>query len=163
MMPHSSSPSPNIDKAVPTGSGRLGVGLRELGTSQTAATSPRRPTGTLIKKTEPHQKWANSKPPRIGPRATPRPVVPDQIPMARTRSFSSVNTLVRIERVQGIRPAAPTPITARANIRRSGLTDSAASADPPAKTTSPARKIHFRPTLSPRAPIESNKPAKTTA
>ena len=128
-----------------------------------AAISPMMATGTLTRKTEPHQKWARSRPPRIGPRATPRPVVPDQIPMARARSRSAVKTLVRIESVQGIRAAAPTPMTARARVRRSGLPDQAAKAEPAPKTTRPAMKTHFRPTRSPRAPSDRSSPANTTA
>jgi hypothetical protein len=95
--------------------------------------------------------------------ATPRPAVPDQIPMARARSRSVVKTLVRIDRVHGIRAAAPTPITARAAVRRSGVGDQAASAEPPANTTRPPMNTHFRPTRSPRAPRVSSRPANTMA
>src|ERR1039458_10051047 len=93
MIPQSNNPSPRMDNPAPTGSGRVEEEFFELGTNQIAAISPTRATGTLTKKTEPHQKWANRNPPKIGPRATPSPVVPDQIPMARTRSSSAVKTL----------------------------------------------------------------------
>ena len=133
MIPHNSMPSPTIDSTAPIGSGRLGCGLRELGTRKAAAIRPAAATGTLTRKTEPHQKWTRRNPPRMGPMATPSPAVPDQIPMARARSPSPVKTLVRMERVQGISAAAPTPITTRAAVSRSGVGDHAASADPAAE------------------------------
>ena len=91
------------------------------------------------------------------------PVVPDQMPMARARSRSAVKTFVSIDSVQGMRAAAPTPITARASVSRSGLPDQAAKAEPTPKTTSPPIKTHFRPARSPSAPRERSRPAKTTA
>ena len=129
-----------MDRPAPTGSGRVEAGFLELGINQMAAISPQRATGTLTRKTEPHQKWARSTPPRMGPRATPRPVVPDQIPMARTRSRSAVKMLVRIESVHGMRAAAPTPMTARARVRRSGLPDQAAKAEPAAEDHQPGHE-----------------------
>ena len=95
--------------------------------------------------------------------ATPRPAVADQIPMARARSRSAVKTLVRIDNVHGMRAAAPTPMTARAAVRRSGLPENAASAEPAPNTTRPPMNTHFRPTRSPRAPRVNRSPAKTTA
>ena len=95
--------------------------------------------------------------------ATPIPAVPDHIPMARARSRSVVKTLVRIDKVQGMRAAAPTPITARAAMSRSGLADQAASADPPPKTTSPPMNTNLRPTRSPSAPSVRSRPANRTA
>ena len=55
MIPQSSSVMPTIDRAAPTGSGRLLDGSFELGTSQPAANSPATAIGTLTKKTDPHQ------------------------------------------------------------------------------------------------------------
>jgi hypothetical protein len=72
-------------------------------------------TGTLIRKTEPHQKFSSSRPPTIGPMATPRPTAPAQMPMARGRSCG-VKTLAMIESVAGMTAAAPRPISARAAI-----------------------------------------------
>ena len=89
--------------------------------------------------------------------------MPDQIPIARALSRSSVKTLERMESVDGMIPAAPTPIQARAITRRSGVPENADPADPAANTTSPARKTHFRPIRSPRLPNTSRRPANTTA
>ncbi len=163
MMPHSSRPSPSIDKNAPIASGREESGFFELGTSQIAPMIPSAAMGTLTRNTEPHQKCASRNPPRIGPRATPIPVVPDQMPMARTRSRSAVKTLARIESVQGISAAAPTPMVARATVKTSGVGDHAANAEPPPKTTRPPINTHFRPARSPKAPSDRSRPAKTTA
>ena len=163
MIPHSNRPSPMMDSPDPIGSGREADGLREFGTSQIAAATPTTTIGTLTRNTDPHQKWASRNPPRIGPMATPIPVDPDQMPMALARSASPVNTLVRMDSVDGMRAAAPTPMTARASVNRSGLPDRAAAADPPPNTRSPPRKTHLRPSRSPRAPIDSRRPANTTA
>ena len=48
----------------------------------------------------------------MGPMARPRPVVPDQMPMARARSPGAVKTLVRMDSVDGMMAAAPIPIRA---------------------------------------------------
>ena len=132
--------------------GPLGVGVLRVGHEKCVATRPITAMGTLTRKTDPHQKWARRNPPSIGPMATPSPVVPDQIPIARARSRSPVNTLVRIDKVEGMRAAAPTPMTARAAMSRSGVSGQAAMADPAPKTTSPAMNTHLRPTRSPSAP-----------
>ena len=77
---------------------------------------PATATGTLIRNTDPHQKWASSRPPTIGPSASPAPLVPDQNPSARWRSPASANMFVMIDSVEGMISAAPTPMPARAAI-----------------------------------------------
>jgi hypothetical protein len=118
----------------------------EFGTYNAVPTKPAIAIGRLMRKTDPHQKCASKRPPRMGPSATPMPVVADQIPIARARSRSVVKTFVRIDNVQGMSAAAPTPITARAVVKTSGLFDKAAKADPAPKITSPAINTHLRPT-----------------
>ena len=83
------------------------------------ATAPTIVTGTLIRKTEPHQKWVSSRPPSTGPIATPMPTAEVQMPMARARSPGS-KTLAMIDRVCGMTAAPPRPITARAAMSWSG-------------------------------------------
>ena len=80
MIPQSNNPMPTIDRAAPKGSARLAWGLFELGMRKAVAPRPIRATGTLMRNTEPHQKWTKRKPPSIGPMATPSPAVADQIP-----------------------------------------------------------------------------------
>src|SRR6266508_4193137 len=77
-------------------------------------------TGTLMKKTEPHQKFSSSQPPMTGPMAMPIPEKPAQMPMARPRS-SAGKTLVTIESVEGMISAPPMPMSARKPIRLPGL------------------------------------------
>jgi len=101
MIPHSSKPRPTMESPAPIGSERLALTFFELGTSQIAANSPISAIGTLMRNTDPHQKWASSQPPATGPTATPSPVVPDQIPMAWARARASVKVLVRIDSVGG--------------------------------------------------------------
>lgn len=119
--------------------------------------------GTFTRNTDPHQKWLKSQPPAIGPAATPNPVVPDQMPIARARAPSSVNTLVSIDSVEGMIPAAPMPMQARVATRWSGVPANAEPAEPAAKMASPARKVHLRPSRSPVLPRTRSRPAKTTA
>ncbi len=99
----------------------------------------------------------------MGPIATPRPAVADQMPMARPRSRSVLKTFVRIDSVQGTSAAAPAPITTRPAVSHPTLPEKAEKADPAAKTSSPARNTHFRPTRSRSAPRVSSSPAKATA
>jgi len=75
--------------------------------------------GTLIRNTEPHQKWASSRPPTMGPMAMPMPTATAQMPMALGRSAGS-NTLEMIDSVCGMTAAAPRPIAARAQTSCSG-------------------------------------------
>jgi hypothetical protein len=98
---------------------RFGFGSRDSGTSTATSVTPATTMGTLIRKTEPHQKCSSSTPPSTGPIATARPTAPAQTPMARGRSRGS-KTLAMIERVAGMTAAAPRPISARAAISWSG-------------------------------------------
>ena len=119
--------------------------------------------GTLTRKIEPHQKFASSAPPAIGPMAMPRPMVPPQAPMARARAVGSRKTSLRIDKDEGIVIAAPAPITARHPINISTEPDSAAPMDPPPKMARPTRKRRLRPNRSARLPPTSSRPAKTMA
>ncbi len=97
----------------------------------------------------------------MGPMAIPSPVVPDQMPMARSWSTGSRKRSVMIERVAGMMQAAPNPITARAPISSFTEPEKADPAEPAAKRTSPAQKTFLRPTRSPTLPITRRNPANT--
>ena len=71
--------------------------------------------GRLTRNTEPHQKCSSSRPDAIGPIAAPAPEMPAQMAIALARSRAG-NTLVRIDSVDGMTNAAPTPMIARAAI-----------------------------------------------
>jgi len=163
MIDHRISASPVIEATAPVKSGRSVAGFFESGTSGMAHSRPAAAIGTLIKNTDPHQKWASSTPPTIGPKAKPTPLVPAQKPIARCRSRASRNTSVMIDKVDGIISAAPTPMLARAAISTPTEPEKADHAEPPANATRPARNVRLRPTRSARLPATSNSPAKTSA
>src|SRR5579872_1594649 len=104
MIPQSSDPMPTTESRPPAGSVFGADGFFEFGTRKQVAVNETMTMGTLTRKTEPHQKCERSQPPTTGPIATPRPEVPDQMPMARARSGGFVNTFVRIDRVEGMTP-----------------------------------------------------------
>ena len=162
MIDHRIPPIPAIDRPAPARSGALAAGFLESGTSQQAASRPAMAMGTLIRKTEPHQKRASRKPPMIGPRATPMPLVAPQRPIARWRSAGSRNMLLMIDSVDGIISAPPMPMLARAAIRVPTSPEKAAQAEPPAKTARPASSVFLRPIRSARLPAASSEPANTT-
>ena len=89
-------------------------GSRDSGTRRRAATIAPTAIGTLTMNTDPHQKWSRRNPPASGPRTTPMPMTPDQMPIAMARSRASVNVLVRMLNVAGMMNAAAPPMTARA-------------------------------------------------
>ena len=161
MIDQTSRVRPAVDATAPSTSMGRRTGSRESGTSHSAATSPSRTTGTLTRKIDPHQKWASSQPPAIGPMAIPRPVVPDQMPMARSWSSGSRKTSVMMDRVAGMMQAAPRPIAARAQSSAVGDVENAEAADPAPKITSPAQRIFLRPTRSPMLPATNRTPANT--
>ena len=93
--------------------------------------------------------------------AMPIPATAAQIPIAFGRS-SAGKTLVRIERVDGMISAPPIPISARLAISVSALPASAESSEPAPKTPSPTTSARRRPKRSPRLPMISSRPAKTS-
>ena len=133
----------------------------ESGISHSAQAAPAAAIGTLIRKTDPHQKWASSRPPTIGPSAMPTPLVPAQMPMARWRSAWSRNMSVMIASVEGIIMAPPMPMLARAAISRPTEPENAAQVEPAAKAARPARNTRLRPIRSARLPATRSRPAKT--
>jgi hypothetical protein len=104
-----------IESSTPAMSMRPGFGSFDSGTRVKTRITPAAAIGTLMRNTEPHQKCSSSRPPTIGPMATPRPTAPAQTPMARPRSRGS-KTLAMIDSVAGMTAAAPRPITARAQM-----------------------------------------------
>ena len=90
-------------------------GLRDSVISQATAATAITTTGTLIRNTEPHQKWSSSQPPRIGPIGKPRTVAPPTIAMALGRS-AAVNITGSTASDSGRIAAAARPSTARAAI-----------------------------------------------
>ncbi len=118
------------------------------------ASSANAMTGTLIAKTEPHQKFCRSNPPTIGPSGSPTIVEMLSTRMARGRSGGS-NSTTTADIASGISTAAPRPSTARAAIRLPGLPASAHHPDPSPKTASAISVRFLRPNRSPSIPAGS--------
>ena len=150
-----------IDSSRPRRSIRGTFRSRDSGTTRNVAMTVMITIGTLMKKTEPHQKFSSSQPPLIGPAATPTPLVALHIPMALARSEVSVNMLVMMARVAGKIPAAPIPMSARPTINSPALSAEPANADVTPKITNPVINARLRPNRSPRAPAARSRPAKT--
>ena len=151
-----------IDSTSPTGSRRWTSGSLDVGTTAATVMTATITMGTLTRNTEPHQKCSSSQPPVTGPRATARPLMAAQMPMAAARSFGARNTLTRMARVAGKMRAAPMPIRARQAMSWPGSPDQAAPAEKPAKSTSPTIRAPLRPQRSPRLPAASKRPANTS-
>ncbi len=161
MMPYTSSTRPTTESATPSGSSRPGFGSLESGTSTAMAITATTTTGTLTRKTEPHQKCSRSSPPVIGPMAMPRPTLPAQRPMALGCSSRS-KTFIRTARVAGMTKAAPKPITARQVTSSPGDPDMAAKAEPTPNRMMPKSSTFLRPMRSPSRPAVNRRPAKTS-
>src|SRR5256885_1574263 len=93
------------------------------GISQPARGRASSTMGTLIRNTEPHQKYSSSSPLTTGPKAAPPEATEAQMPMASARSRSSAKLRRIRDSVAGIIMAAPTPSSARAAISKAGEGD----------------------------------------
>ena len=94
--------------------------------------------------------------------AAPAPEMPAHTAIALARSRVG-KTLVRIESVDGMTNAAPTPMIARAAITWPEVSASAPNSEPSPNTTRPSWRAPLRPKRSPRAPAVKRRPAKTSA
>ena len=160
MMAYTSALRPTTDSSAPTGSSGVSVESLDLGTSTYPATRAPAMIGRLTRNTEPHQKCSSSRPEASGPRAAPLPEMPAQMAIALACSRRG-KTLVRIDSVDGMTNAAPTPITALATISIVGSSAKAPNAEPAANTTRPACRAPLRPKRSPRAAARNSRPANT--
>ena len=120
-------------------------------------------TGTLSKKTEPHQKCSKKKPPTVGPAAAPMTATEPQMPMAVLRSTSSGKVRRISARLDGIMMAAPQPKKARPKTSVQALGEYAASREAPPKTAKPMRNIRRWPVRSPSVPAPRRRPESTNA
>jgi hypothetical protein len=83
------------------------------------------------------------------------------MPIARARSPAG-NVAVRMDRVDGMMKAPPTPISARAAISDSADPAIADQAEPAPKISRPMFSARLRPKRSPSAPAVSSSPANTS-
>ena len=119
------------------------------------------PMGTFRKNTDCHPRCSTISPPTVGPRASARPDIPAHRPMARARSCGG-NVTVMIDRVPGMRSAAPIPWMARNAMSCPVPWDRPQPSDARVNTARPDRKILFRPYRSPRMPPVSRRDAKAS-
>ena len=152
---------PIVDSTAPGGSSGALCGSRDVGISHTPKPIAPSTSGTLIRKIEPHQKWASSAPLINGPKLPPAPAKLAQMAMAFGRSWAG-KTLIRIDSVDGMMNAAPTPITARHRMRAVIDELNAANSEPMRKITRPSWSAPLRPNRSPSAPVVNSSPAKTS-
>ena len=132
----------------------------DSGISRATATRASTTTGTLIRKTEPHQKLSSSHPPSSGPTGKAMKVAPITTAMARGRS-SSVN-MTGITAIDiGKMAAAPRPSTARAAISSADEVENAHAADEAPNSTSAISSSFLRPIRSPSRPAGSSAAAST--
>ena len=127
-MPYVRSSRPEIDRTTPAGSRRPACGFLLSGTSMTIAMTPTMTIGTLMRKTEPHQKCSMRNPPRTGPMATAAPTAAAHRPMALPRSRGG-KTTVMIESVTGSTDAPAAPMTPRKRMSCRGVCAYAVSSD----------------------------------
>jgi hypothetical protein len=98
-------------------------------------------------------------PPITGPRATPSPLMPDQMPSATPRRPAGKASDSRV-RVSGVTRAPPAPWSARAATRAPMLGARAAAAEPTVKMARPRLNMRRRPKRSPSAAPVSSRTAK---
>ena len=101
-------------------------------------------------------------PPSTGPAAAVMEVNPDQVPIARPRSFSEKLALISA-RLPGMSNAPPTPCTPLAIISHRISGETPHNAEAVEKSTTPMTKTLRRPYKSPKAPPISSSAARNSA
>ena len=97
-----------------------------------------------------------------GPTTPAMPAVPAQMPMAVARS-GPLNTFARIDSVDGMINAAPTPMTARTAMSCDVVSQTTLSIDDAAKITRPICSVPLRPNRSLSEPHTNSRLPKTSA
>ncbi len=151
-----------MDRATLGRSHGPGCGLRCSGSSTMPPTSRTSITGTLIRKTEPHQKCSSSTPPTTGPSAAPAENADAQMPTAMLRSRWSGNSPRISARVAGAKVAPATPSSARVSDQQSrGVDEYAVTAEMIANAVAPQSNSFLWPIRSPRLPMLISSAAST--
>ena len=136
-MPNASRNSPMPDSATPSQS-KWCECVGRFGTSRTAITNARMPTGTLTKKIHSQPRPSVSTPPRIGPTTMAMPAVAPQTAIALPRSAAG-KIRVMIAIVCGVIIDAPKPCTTRARMSISIVLVRPHHSEAAVKTVRPAR------------------------
>ena len=146
--------SPAADAAMPRMSMPGRFAARVSGTSAISAVRPSRATGTLMRKTQPHQNSVSIQPPRIGPIGKEMKLATAQNPTALGRSRALNSTVTALTAMTMI-PAPAIPISTRAAMNSATDVESADPADSRAKSPSAISITLLRPKRSPRSPAGS--------
>ena len=160
MQPYVSVISPALEMATPAKSTRGRSALRDSGIRIATAIRATTTTGTLIRNTDPHQKWSSSAPPTRGPIGKLRKIVEAITAVAFCRS-SGANSTGMMASASGMIAAAPRPSTARAAISSPEVTAYAQAAELTPKVASPVISTRLRPQRSPSIPAGSTAAAST--
>ncbi len=128
--PNTSDEIPTIERIAPGGSRRPCSGSFDFGTRNQPLMNAMAMIGRLMRNTDPNQKCVSRNPLSSGPNDPATPVVAAQIAIALARSPGG-KTFTRIDNVDGMMNAAPTPMSARqpmichisVGLRRGGRAD----------------------------------------
>ena len=161
--PKTSAPRPIVSKTAPMMSSCPASSSRLSGTPSRATATTMTANGRLIKNTQRQEAFSTSHPPRTGPNAAVIAVNPDQVPIARPRSVSSLKAALMMARLAGVSSAAATPWAARATISISMFGESPHQTEVAAKSTVPITKIRFLPKRSPSTPPTRSNAARKRA
>ncbi|MDQ0683720.1 hypothetical protein QFZ56_002683 [Streptomyces achromogenes] len=159
MIHQTSAVMPTAESTAPSGSGFC-QGALDSGIRVTAATTASTTTGTLIRKIECQEKWSMRTPPRTGLPTRPSMDTEPHAAIALPRSSSS-KTVMRIDSVDGMISAPPTPIAVRTAITSPGSVQNVAASEAAPNSVRPISMTRRRPKRSPRLPEVSSRPAKT--
>lgn len=141
---------------------RPGCGSRDSGTNRGASTSSGTRSGTASRKTDPQAKFSSRIPPTTGPSALPAANPVAQMAMARRRWSLSRKMERSSDSVDGMSMAPKKPRAARATISHSIVGENAAPIETRPNPAEPTRSRRRRPIRSPRLPIVTSKPARTS-
>jgi hypothetical protein len=150
---------PVAESTAPSGSAFC-HGAFDSGMSAKPARRARPTTGTLIRKMACQEKWSISMPPSTGLPTRPSIATELHTAIALLRSSSS-KTVMRIDSVDGMISAPPTPMAIRTAIISPGFVTNIAASDAAPKSSRPMIMTFRRPNRSPRLPEVSRSPANT--
>ncbi len=140
-------------------SGRPADVSRNSGSSLGPSSNSTAITGTLIRKTEPHQKFSSSRPPVSSPIGPPAAKAAPQRLIAVVRWTGLWNMFRISESVEGAIVAPPMPSRARETMSISALVEKAASREATPNPVAPSMSTRRRPIRSPSVPMVIRNPA----
>ena len=118
--------------------------------------------GTATRSTAPHQNCSTSQPPKIGPSTAPPENPAAQMAIASRRRLGSGKMFRISDSVEGISMAPKNPSAALPAMSQPALGAKAVAADTAAKPMLPMISSRRRPILSPRLPMATSRPARTS-